>query len=39
VVLGSKEGEIVEIKRGISASDGILLPASSENNKQVTPAS
>jgi macrolide-specific efflux system membrane fusion protein len=39
VVVGNKEGEIVEIKRGVSASDGIFLPASAEHNKQATPAS
>ena len=38
VVVGNKEGEIVEIKRGISSSDEILL-TSSENSRRTKPAS
>ena len=38
VVVGNKEGEIVEIKRGISPTDEILL-TSSENSTRTKPAS
>jgi RND family efflux transporter MFP subunit len=39
VVVGNKAGEMVEIKSGISASDEVLLPTSSESNTQAKPAS
>jgi HlyD family secretion protein len=38
VVVGSKDGELVEIKRGVSPDDEILLPTSNENNTQAKPA-
>jgi HlyD family secretion protein len=39
VAVGNKNGEMVEIKRGISPADEILLPASGENKAQAKPAS
>jgi multidrug efflux pump subunit AcrA (membrane-fusion protein) len=39
VAVGNKDGQMVEIKRGISPGDEILLPASSESNMQAKPAS
>jgi HlyD family secretion protein len=39
VTLGNKDGETVEIKRGISPGDEILLPISSDNKPQAKPAS
>src|SRR6266567_4175310 len=39
VAVGNKDGDVVEIKRGISPGEEILLPTSSENNTQARPAS
>jgi HlyD family secretion protein len=39
VVVGNKDGEMVEIKRGVSPGDEVLLPSSSDNNSQAKPAS
>ena len=39
VVLGNKDGEMVEVKRGIAPNDEVLLPTSGGNNARPKPAS
>jgi RND family efflux transporter MFP subunit len=41
VIVGNKDGGMIEIKKGISPADGVLLPAAggSTNNPQAKPAS
>ena len=38
VAVGNKDGDMVEIKRGISPGDVVLLPASSDTDRQAKPA-